>query len=115
MLTTITTVSSQLMTLFFMSLSPLCKFFVDVRGWAGMRQHPRPTYGKARGQWPPQLDKGDSSAQFHGADGKRTAPQLDSRVFRTASLCMAACQPGKGNIFHAGHEKRDRVHSVPRK
>ena len=31
-----------------------------------MRQHPRPTYGKARGQWPPQLDKGDSSAQFHG-------------------------------------------------
>lgn len=27
---------------------------------------------------------------------------------------MAACQPGKGNIFHAGHEKRDRVHSVPR-
>lgn len=31
-----------------------------------MRQHPRPTYGKARGQWPPQLDKGDLSAQFHG-------------------------------------------------
>lgn len=31
-----------------------------------MRQHPRPTYGKARGQWPPQLDKGDSSARFHG-------------------------------------------------
>lgn len=31
-----------------------------------MRQHPRPTYGKARGQWPPPLDKGDSSAQFHG-------------------------------------------------
>lgn len=31
-----------------------------------MRQHPRPTYGKARGQWPPQLDKGAPSAQFHG-------------------------------------------------
>lgn len=78
-----------------------------------MRQHPRPTYGKARGQWPPPLDKGDPSVQFHCADGKHTAPQLDSRVFRTASLCMAVCQPGKGNIFHAGHEKRDRVHSVP--
>lgn len=48
------------------------------------------------------LTKGTRLHSFTVRWKARTAPQLDSRVFRTASLCMAACQPGKGNIFMQG-------------